>query len=276
MSDKLVRLDIEDDECVCTYACGGHHGELREQDECVCTFTCQGAQSHSQEDVQGVRGKEYALGIKYCPGLEPTLPKYTYMSYKPSTSRGGYNIFAPYMVQGEVSGENVQPRRGEEEMKTVGQKESFGWGDVSILITDWEKRAGGGEGEENNGTQVEERKERRVSQEFQELRQKFVDNEEGGKSDLTVMPKSGTSTKHSNFSTISKFSTTQGRGAVRKICFKNITHSSIVGQGGASLAGQTANRKRKGGELEESKSESKRYCWNEEYKARNLSTWTNY
>ena len=63
---------------------------------------------------------------------------------------------------------------------------------------------------------------------------------------------------------------------MRKLCFKNITHSSIVGQGGASLAGQTANRKRKGGELEESKSESKRYCWIEEYEARNLSTWTNY
>ena len=217
-----------------------------------------------------MRGKEYALGIKYCPGLEPTLPKYTYMSYKPSTSRGGYNIFAPYMVQGEVSGENVQPRRGEEEMKTVGQKESFGWGDVSILITDWEKRAGGGEGKESNGTQVEERKERRVSQEFQELRQKFVDHEEGGKTDLTVMPKSGTSTQRSNFSKISKFSTT----AVRKICFNNVTHSSIVGRGGASLAGQTANRKRKGGELEAMESESKRYCLNGENQSRNLSTWT--
>ena len=152
-----------------------------------------------------MREREYALGIKYCPGLEPTLPVYTYVSYKPSTSKGGYNIFAADMLQGKVSGEekkkeNVHPRRGEEEEETVCQKESLGWSDVSILISDWEKRAGGGEGEEDNGLQDRERMGRRVSQEFQELRQKFVDHEEGGEEELAGGTKSGLSTKLSKFS----------------------------------------------------------------------------
>ena len=170
------------------------------------------------------------------------------------------------MLQGKVSGEkkkkeNVHPRRGEEEEETVCQKESLGWSDVSILITDWEKRAGGGEGEEDNGIQDRERKGRRVSQEFHELRQKFVDHEEGGEKELTGGTKSVLSTQRSKFS---KFSTTQGRGAVRKINFNDITHSSIVGREGSSLAGQTANRKRKGGKLEMVESESKRYRLNGE------------
>ena len=91
-----------------------------------------------------------------------------------------------------------------------------------------------------------------------------MNHEEGGKADLTVRVKSVASTKLSKFSRKSKFSTTQGRGAVRKIYFTDNTHSSIVGREGASLAGQTANRKRKGGELETIESERKRYCLNGE------------
>ena len=40
LSDKLSRLDMEDDECVCMYACDGHQEGEQEHDECVCTLTC--------------------------------------------------------------------------------------------------------------------------------------------------------------------------------------------------------------------------------------------
>ena len=76
---------------------------------------------------------------------------------------------------------------------------------------------------------------------------------------MTARPKSATlSTQLSKFTTSS---TTQGRGAMRKLNFSNFNNSSVVGREAFLLASPTANKKRKRGLEKESKSEgSKRYC----------------
>ena len=97
-----------------------------------------------------------------------------------------------------------------------------------------------------------------MSQEFQELRQKFVDHEEGGGVQSGARPKSGTTE-------LSGSITTQGRGAVRKLCFSNFNISSMVGREGTLLANIPANKKRKRGLESESMEEgTKRYCWIED------------
>ena len=123
-----------------------------------------------------------------------------------------------------------------------------------MLISDWERRSGGGEAEEDDNLHDTGRGMRRVSQDFKELRQKFVDHMEGGEEEFAGGQKSP--------STRLSFLTTQGRGAVRKIDFTNFEHSSIVGRGALSLAGQTANKKRKMElEAEQTESERKRCCF---------------
>ena len=122
--------------------CTEHKEEDKEQDECVCTITCKGVHTHIQKDMNSKRDIEYALGLKYCPGLEPTLPVYTYVGYKPSTSTGGFTIFALSTVTtilGRVSGgETVERddhsrRRGDEE-EDVSKQEALRKNEVSILI----------------------------------------------------------------------------------------------------------------------------------------------
>ena len=120
ISAKLGLLELEDDECLCSLECNGTHDmEEKEISECICTVGCKGANSHemveelvesevdeyictvgckgvSHHDVEEDRAKERmedeALGMKYCPGLELCLPRYQYISYKPSTSSKHLNI----------------------------------------------------------------------------------------------------------------------------------------------------------------------------------------
>ena len=84
-------LELEEEECVCRLECPGH-GEEEEDgsDEWVCNMRCEGVASH---DVDRRRSEEYALGIKYCPGIEPILPRYTFVEYKPRPSMRKLTIF---------------------------------------------------------------------------------------------------------------------------------------------------------------------------------------
>ena len=221
-------------------------------------------------DKENKRDREYDLGIKYCPGLEPTLPVYTYVEYKPSTSTGKFTIFTTSttttILEGRTEGEAVggeeddqSGRRGDGDED--GRNSNFQKTEVAILISDWERRAGGGE--ERDCLQLPDMdgrgRVRRVSQEFTDLRQKFVgQSKEGGGSKMTARPKSTFATQLSNYNISS---TTQGRGAVRKIYFSRKNNSSVVVQGGTLLAEQTAIRKRKfGTERWDSESDPKRYC----------------
>ena len=230
LSAKLSKLQMEEDECVCAYRCSVHEGEDNERDECVCTISCEGVHTHKTDNVYSVRDNEYELGLKYCPGLEPTLPVYTHVQYKPSTSKGRFTIYNPSMtamVLGEGAGGEAVGGQGADQPgggrgESVRKDEGFQQTEVNILISEWEKRAGGGEVDslalpDNGG------RERRRSQDFQELRQKFVDIEEGGGVQSDARPKSGTTE-------LSKSITTQGRGAMRKLCFSNFNISSIVGR----------------------------------------------
>ena len=170
------------------------------------------------------------MGLKYCPGLEPTLPVYTHVQYKPPTSTGRFTIYNPSITAmvlvegagGEAVGGQGADQPGGVRGESVREDEGFQQTEVNILISEWEKRAGGGEVDslalpDSGG------RERRMSQEFQELRQKFVDHEEGGGGQSGARPKSGTTE-------LSGSITTQGRGAVRKLCFSNFNISSMVGR----------------------------------------------
>ena len=76
---------------MCSLRCAGHEENDVEQDECVCTVACKGVQTHSiAKDNENI---EYDLGIKYCPGIEPVLPVYTHMEFKPTMSTGRFTIF---------------------------------------------------------------------------------------------------------------------------------------------------------------------------------------
>ena len=98
--------------------------------------------------------------------------------------------------------------------------------------------------------------ERRMSQEFRELRQRFVDQEEGGGVQTRIArPKSGTTKLSTTIST-----NTQGRGAMRKLTFSDLNISSMVGQEATLLANRSANKKRKRG-LESETEGTKRCCW---------------
>ena len=192
LSDKLSRLDMEEDECVCSYACIEHQEGDHEQDECVCTITCKGVHTHIQKDMRSKRYMEYALGLKYCPGLEPVLPVYIHKEYKPSTSSGKFTIYQictpEKLLEGRKETEDVgggggehPGRRGEE--RREGSRLATMETEVAKLISKWEKRAGGGDCGDSLKLpdMVGGDRGRRVSQEFTELRQRYVDSaEEGG------------------------------------------------------------------------------------------------
>ena len=99
--------------------------------------------------MYSVRDKEYELGMKYCPGLEPALPVYNHVQYKPSTSTGRFTIYKPSttaMVLGEgaggeaVGGEGAEQPGGEGE--DVRKDDGFQQTEVTLLISEWEKRTG--------------------------------------------------------------------------------------------------------------------------------------
>ena len=72
LSTRLAELELEEEECVCRLECPGHGEEDEDgSDECVCNMRCE--EVASNDDDRG-RKEEYALGIKYCPGIETILP----------------------------------------------------------------------------------------------------------------------------------------------------------------------------------------------------------
>ena len=116
--------------------------------------------------------------------------------------------------------------------------------EISNLISDWERRAGGGEGKEELALPAVEERGRRRSQEFTNLRLKFIelgDKEET--SGISAKPDVTLSTERSSFRNLHSISTL-GRGAVRKLFSRNLTHS-MEGRDGTLLARPSANSKRK-------------------------------
>ena len=94
--------------------------------------------------------------MKYCPGLEPDLPDYNYVEYKPRPSTRKFTISKYSTCSTKPGGEdknnddtggedeaNQSGRRGEE--VCTGSLYSFQKTEVSSLISEWENRARGGE-----------------------------------------------------------------------------------------------------------------------------------
>ena len=52
----------------------------------MCTVTCEGIQAHNEMEDRGNNTDDYELGIKYCPGIVPNPPVYTYVEYKARSS----------------------------------------------------------------------------------------------------------------------------------------------------------------------------------------------
>ena len=80
--------------------CGGHEEEVGGgQNECLCNVRCEGVATH---DEASRRREEYALGIKYYPGIAPILPRYTYVEYKARSSTEKFTIFKKCTTPTEV------------------------------------------------------------------------------------------------------------------------------------------------------------------------------
>ena len=77
-------------ECVCSAKCVTmcevQPGREEETSECICSARC-------KDDSLNVI-KEQTLGIKYCPSWERSLPEYSFVPYKPRTSRKPEDIFS--------------------------------------------------------------------------------------------------------------------------------------------------------------------------------------
>ena len=145
-----------------------------------------------------------------------------------------------------MKGHRQSDRRGEE--IDTGSRNSFRKKEVSSLISEWESRARGGEEMERLELPEDDDhgRGRRMSQEFQQVRQKFVEKEGGAIIDVkTAEPILSFATSCNN----AELKNMQGKGAVRKINFTEYKYpklfSSIVGRGGAPLARISANGKRK-------------------------------
>ena len=113
--------------------------------------------------------------------------------------------------------------------------------DVYGLISEWERRVGGGDcGDSLELPDMDGGdRGRRVSQEFTELRQKYVDfGGEGGGGRMSDGPSV-------TFDTCFDVNYTQGRGATRKLQFHKNKNSSMVGKSGPPLARTPSNGKRK-------------------------------
>ena len=128
LSDRISRIELDDEECVCSYNCyncpedmtappttglsASVSGGGSDQDECVCTYSCEGVHLHQMREYieEGEEEKrlkeEQALGIKYCLGMEMELPKYKYIEYKPRGSKDKPKLFQGFSVGG--GGENSE------------------------------------------------------------------------------------------------------------------------------------------------------------------------
>ena len=273
LSMKMRGLFLEEDECLCSGRCDGgdhHHHAGQEQhrhagegqdldgwgeegnDECLCSVHCKGRGAHLGEDYKS----DLALGIKYCPGLEPELPTYYHQEYKPRASKWKFTIFKPQpsILAGEERDKSPggkatreTGRRGEGE-KTTAEEVFLGQGGVRNLILDWEARVGGGEEEDGQFLAVgKDRKGRRASDQFRDTLRKFVDMGEG-EEEKSVNAKQMLSFASISQNFISNSHTSADKFTVAKRKRNTLTRptiSGVVGRGGHPLAGITANGKRK-------------------------------
>ena len=110
MNLTLAELDIE--ECVCSARCETvcEDNDMEQTvNECVCSAKCvtmcevqPGREEETSECICSARCKddshdvikEQTLGIKYCPSWERSLPEYSFVPYKPRTSRKPEDIFS--------------------------------------------------------------------------------------------------------------------------------------------------------------------------------------
>ena len=164
-----------------------------------------------------------------------------------STSSGKFTIYQictpERLLEGRKETEDVgggggehPGRRGEE--RREGSRLATMETEVAKLISKWEKRAGGGDCGDSLKLpdMVGGDGGRRVSQEFTELRQRYVDcAEEGGGGRMSDGPRVTFATSFDN-------NFIQGRGAARKL---NFARKSIVEKNGPPLTIPTVSGKRK-------------------------------
>ena len=159
LSSELASMNIEEDGCICSIQCVGHDEDDEESDECVCTVTCKGVQTHILTR-RSIRDEEYNMGIKYCLGTEQFLHIYNHIAYNPSTSAGKFTIYThSTSATGGEDGREEEAVGGEEEshtedemgrVRSIREEDTFQKIDMTSLISDWEKRAGGRERREDS------------------------------------------------------------------------------------------------------------------------------
>ena len=254
--------DGDRDECLCSVQCEGisAHEDCYENggvapvlDECLCSVQCEGVAAHEGYYENGgvapvlEEEDDWYKGIKYCPGIEPTLPRYSHIEYKPRSSKWKFQGYFPSRAGAEKAKEisGVEEKEGsgrsgeeKESEKVVFQEE----GGVKTLIKNWEKRLEGGEGSEFLNLPDSNMNKRRVSQEFQETLRMFVEKEGGGR-EGRMPAKKMLSFANLDFQKLYNLDVANNVAARRKISFKN--RSSFVRGGGTPLARVSANEKRK-------------------------------
>ena len=133
------------------------------------------------------------------------------MEYKPRPSTRKLTIFE-YTQSTEVEASTRTIGEEGEDLAGRGEdmKDDFHGSDIATIISDWERRARGGEEMDSLKVNMErDRDRRRVSQEFSGVLQKFVDMErEVGEERRTAKTRPSFATIRSKMKT----STSQGRG----------------------------------------------------------------
>ena len=87
LSNGIRMLEIEEEECLCSTRCECGI-TVPMLDECICTSGCtEVGHGENMNMNMSEHTKDIQLGIKYCPGNDVSLPRYTFNRYKPSTSR---------------------------------------------------------------------------------------------------------------------------------------------------------------------------------------------
>ena len=236
----LKKNEIEKDECICTVQCEQYCTEV---DECVCTARCGVYCGGIGSDE-----KDRLAGIKYCPGTDVELPKYFHVDYKGSSSRrwpvqyqhcAGRAVEMVSIPRLEIT--DVPSDKDDKEMGIGEESWTTGLEEVRRM---WMKKE---EGREERSLLPTDRRrgERRVSQEFENLCQKFENWGGGGET-------SGTRRVETEYPAIDNylhsFSKLQNFIQVKETFrprprHNNITNSPVI-RGAASLATPTANRKR--------------------------------
>ena len=236
----LKKNEIEKDECICTVQCEQYCTEV---DECVCTARCGVYCGGIGSDE-----KDRLAGIKYCPGTDVELPKYFHVDYKGSSSRrwpvqyqhcAGRAVEMVSIPRLEIT--DVPIDKDDKEMGIGEESWTTGLEEVRRM---WMKKEEGRE--ERSLLPTDGRRgERRVSQEFENLCQKFENWGGGGET-------SGTRRVETEYPAIDNylhsFSKLQNFIQVKETFrprprHNNITNSPVI-RGAASLATPTANRKR--------------------------------